>query len=276
MRLGRVRAALAAGLLVATASGCAGAAGGASPLTLTVFGASSLRSALEGVERAYEASHSAVDVLVSTDSSATLRTQIEHGAPADVFLAADTKNAQALADAGLTDGEVETYARNALAIIVPAEDPAAVETPADLARDGVRVIAAGPEVPITRYADEAIGNLAALPGYPPDFAAAYARNIVSREDNVATVVAKIRLGEGDAAFVYETDAVAASASGASAAGADPVISVALPDAAAVTATYAGVVVGASAHPAEARAFLQWLAGADGQAVLADYGFQPAT
>ena len=54
-------------------------------------------------------------------------------------------------------------------------------------------------MPITKYADQLVDNLAKQPGYPADFAAAYKANIVSKEDNVKAVVAKIELGEGDAA-----------------------------------------------------------------------------
>jgi molybdate transport system substrate-binding protein len=48
----------------------------------------------------------------------------------------------------------------------------------------------------------------------------------------------------------------------------------IPVAANVPATYAGVVVKSSAHATAAHAFLTWLAGPDGQAVLARFGFLP--
>jgi molybdate transport system substrate-binding protein len=128
----------------------------------------------------------------------------------------------------------------------------------------VRVVAAGEEVPITGYATELVENLAREPGYPADFAAAYAANIVTREDNVKAVVAKIELGEGDAGVVYVTDAAAS----------DAVSIVDVPTTADVAATYAGVVVKATRQPDAARAFLAWLAGPDGQAILSEFGFLP--
>ena len=79
-----------------------------------------------------------------------------------------------------------------------------------MARPGVKVIAAGDNVPITKYATQLVDNLAKGAGYPADFAAAYEANIVSKEDNVKAVVAKIELGEGDAAIVYVTDAKAST------------------------------------------------------------------
>ena len=106
---------------------------------------------------------------ISTDSSSALETQIEQGAPADVFLSADTTNPQKLVDAGLADGAAVTFAGNKLTVIVPADNPAGIASPADLAKPGIKVIAAGDEVPITKYATQLVANLAKEPGYPADF-----------------------------------------------------------------------------------------------------------
>ena len=133
-------------------------------------------------------------------------------------------------------------------------------------RSGLKVIAAGDAVPITAYATQLVDNLASDPGYPPGFAAAYAANIVSKEDNVKAVVAKIELGEGDAGIVYVTDAAAST----------KVKTIEVPDAANVRATYAGVVVKASPNQEAAKAFLDWFAGPDGQAILSSFGFLPPT
>ena len=201
---------------------------------------------------------------LSTDSSSALETQIEQGAPADVFLSADTTNPQKLVDAGLAEGAAVTFAGNKLTIIVPTANPAGITTPADLAKSGIKVIAAGDEVPITKYATQLVDNLAKEAGYPADFAAMYTANIASKEDNVKAVVAKIELGEGDAGIVYVTDAKAST----------KVTTVDVPDSANVPATYAGVVVKASKNAAAARAFLDWFAGPDGQAILGSFGFLP--
>jgi molybdate transport system substrate-binding protein len=266
----RVAQVLAVALPVALAA-CSGA--GDAPSTsatpaagadLTIYGAASLKGALEKARAAYEAANEDTTLTISTDSSAALATQIEQGAPADVFLSADTTNPQALADKGLTAGGPVTFASNELTIIVPVDNPAGITSPVDLARSGVKVIAAGDEVPITRYATELVGNLAREPRYPADFAALFAANIVSREDNVKAVVAKIELGEGDAGIVYVTDAMAS----------DDVTTIDVPDAANVPATYDGVVVTASSNIEAAKAFLDWFAGPEGQSILAGFGFLP--
>ena len=98
------------------------------------------------------------------------------------------------------------FATNLLTVIVPTHNPAKIRVARDLAGRGVKVIAAGDSVPITKYATQLVTNLAKQPGYPTDFVAAYTANIASKEDNVGAVVAKVGLGEGDAAIVYQTDA----------------------------------------------------------------------
>jgi molybdate transport system substrate-binding protein len=231
---------------------------------LTVFGAASLSGALDKIKTAWETSHPGSSLTISTDSSAALETQIEQGAPADVFLSADLSNPEKLIDKGLADGPAVSFAGNLLTVIVPTSNPGKVASPADLARPGVKVIAAGDDVPITRYANQVVANLAKETGYPAAFQAGYAANIASKEDNVKAVVAKVALGEGDAAIVYVTDAKA-----------EPrVIPITIPTGANVPATYAGVVVKASADAATAHAFLDWFAGPEGQAILASFGFLP--
>jgi len=219
---------------------------------------------LEAMKTAYETAYPGTTLTISTDSSSALETQIQQGAPADVFLSADTTNPKKLVDSGLADGDAVTFAGNKLTIIVPTANPAGIESPADLARTGLKVIAAGDEVPITKYATQLVDNLATEAGYPTDFAANYAANIASREDNVKAVVAKIELGEGDAGIVYITDAK----------GSTKVTTVDVPDTANVPASYAGVVVKDSKHMPAARAFLDWFAGPDGQAILNTFGFLP--
>jgi molybdate transport system substrate-binding protein len=268
-----VRAALAlalAAVLVAAACSSPAAAKGGSGATrateLTVFGAASLKGVLAKAKGAYEAAHPDVRLTISTDSSAALETQIEQGAPADIFLSADTSNLRKLVDKGLADASARAFATSLLIVIVPAANPTAIKTPLDLARPGVKIVAAGEAVPISKYAAQLVANLAKQPGYPADFAARYAANVVSREDNVGGVVAKVELGEADAGIVYRTDASAST----------KVTTIAIPPDANVPATYAGVVLKASAHLSAAGAFLDWLVGADGQALLGTFGFLPPT
>lgn len=270
MKRGRLIPFLALAVIVSACSGTATGAGPSSAtpvaraVNLTIYAAASLTGTLDEAKTAYEAAAPGVTLTISTDSSAALETQIEQGAPADVFLSADTTNPGKLVDAGLVDGGPVTFARNELTIVVPVDNPAGIASPADLARAGVKVIAAGDTVPITRYATQLVRNLSEEAGYPADFVTAYAANVASREDNVKAVIAKIELGEGDAGIVYATDAKASG----------KVATIEVPDAANVRATYDGVVLKASGHVAAAKAFLDWFAGAGGRAILAGLGFLP--
>ena len=230
---------------------------------LTVYAAASLSDAVNAATAAYTAGHPETRFTISTGSSTALRTQIEQGAKADLLLSADTKNAQALIDGGLADGNATNFAANKVAIVVPKGNPAGLTSPYDLGKDGVKVVAASDAVPITAYATTLINNLAAEAGAPSDFASKYAANVISQEEDVKSVLAKVELGEADAAIVYVTDAQS---------GADKVDTIRIPDAAQVTALYSGVVTKSSPSAAAAHAFLTWLAGPDGQKALASFGF----
>jgi molybdate transport system substrate-binding protein len=249
-------------IVAACTAGSTSSAPSAATTHLTIFGAASLKGALESAKAAYETGHPGMTLTLSTDSSSVLAAQIEQGAPADVFLSADASNPSELVEGGFASGDAVDFAGNELTIIVPSDNPAGITGAADLGRSGLKIIAAGDGVPITTYATQLVDQLADLSGYPAGFAAAYAANIVSREDNVKAVVAKIELGEGDAGIVYATDAAAST----------KVTTIDLPASANVRATYAGVVLKTSPHQKAARAFLDWFAGSDGQAILSSFGF----
>lgn len=233
--------------------------------SLTIYAASSLTAAFTEMKTAYQTANPGVTLTLSFGASSTLETQIEQGAPADVFASADTSNPQKLVGKSLAAGAITTFAGNLLTVIVPPANPAGIKTPADLARTGLKFVAAGDTVPITKYANMLLANLAKQPSYPAGFVAAVSANIVSKEDNVAAVVSKIELAEGDAAIVYVTDASTAGSK---------VTTITVPTAANVPATYGAVAVKASSNAAAAAAFISWLVSPGGQAILAKYGFLP--
>ena len=220
---------------------------------------------LAEAETAYEAANPGTDLTISTDSSAALETQIEQGAPADVFLSADTTNPQKLVDDGFAAGEPVNFAGNELTVIVPTDNPAGIQSPADLAKDGVRIIAAGDEVPITKYATQLVENLAAVEGYPADFAAAYAANVASKEDNV---------GAGRRARSSSAKAMP----GSSMSPMPPRRTRSRRSRSRMRPTFRRRTrAWSSAHRrtrTPSAAFLDWLAGPDGQAVLSSFGFLP--
>ncbi len=249
-------------VMIVAGCGIGSSAPGPVPMDLTVAAASSLRDAVTALTGSYAADHPGITFTITTDSSATIRAQIEQGAPVDVFLSADTRNPQALADGGLVEGLPVTFAANALALVVPTDNPAGITEPADLARPGVRVVGAADSVPIAAYTARVIAALGASTADPAGFVAAVEANVVSREENVAAVIARVELGDADAAFVYATDV----ASGAN------VLSIPVPASANVRAEYAGVVVKGGSNTSVAGEFLAWVAGEGGRVVLSSFGF----
>jgi molybdate transport system substrate-binding protein len=253
-------------LTALVASGCNRASAvSAAPAQLTVLAASSLSSSLADLSTAWGESHPNTKLVTSTGATSSLRTQIEQGSPADVLLGADTTSVQALIDEGDATGPVTEYATNVLTVIVPTANPKGIQTPLDLAKPGVCVIAANVDVPINRYAEQLVANLAARRDYGPAFQSGYEANVCSREDNVGAVVNKVSLGEGDAAIVYFTDAESGQS----------VTTIAVPPDSNVVATYGGVAVKASSYASAAAEFLIWMRGADAQAVLVAHGFGAA-
>lgn len=262
MRPARANIAVLAIAVAVAAGGCGERAAGQGPTELTVFAAASLRDALTAAGAEYRAEVPNVSLAFSFDASSALRTQIEQGAPAHAFASADMANPQALVEGGFAVGPVAQFAGNRLTIVVPSGNPAAIRDPRDLARADVLIVGASEAVPISRYVEECLDRLAGLPGFPADFAAAVEANVVSREDNVRSALTKVELGEADAAIVYVTDAASS----------DSVEEIPIPAAANVEATYGVVAVSDSRHPAEAAAFVGWLAGPGGTAALGLFGF----
>jgi len=287
VRLRRLAPVLLAALLVAAcgggsatpsaaastaASGAPSAAASSAPSVgtateLQIYAAASLKSVLAKVKTAYEAANAGITITVSTDSSTALETKIEQGAPADVFLSADTANPQKVVDKGLASGTVVKFAENRLTVIVPPANYAGITTPADLAKTGVKIIACADGVPIQKYTTQWLAKVAALPAYGADFPAKFTANVVSHEDNVGAIVTKIGLGEGDAGIVYITDAKASTYS---------VTTIAIPSDENVTAAYGGVVVKASKSVDAATAFLTWLVSPAGQQIFSAAGFITTT
>lgn len=252
------RAALAAGAALSLVPG--GAAASPSP-PLRVFAAASLGDAFREIGAAFEATHPGIRVELECGGSAQLRVQIEQGAPADVFAAADLETVESLERAGRTD-RARTFATNRLVVVTPAR-AAGVATLAGLGRRGVRLALAGPSVPAGRYAASAIAAMDRSRRYGPRFAARVRANIVSEETSVRAALTRVALGEADAAFVYATDAASA---------ASRVRVIAIPDSLAPPVCY-GIarVLGSSRHPA-APAFVAFVTGPAGGAILRRFGF----
>jgi molybdate transport system substrate-binding protein len=255
----RVSFVVAAIILAACGGGPGNAATSASatPLhgTVNVFAAASLTDAFNALGTSFQATHSGVALKFNFAGTPTLVTQIEQGAPADVFASADTTNMDKLKGDGLTTGNPQVFARNKLEIVVAPGNPKGITTMADLAKAGVIYITEAPTVPAGKYALQAL-KTAGVTVTPK-----------SLETDVKSVVSKIELGEADAGIVYTTDVTAAGGK---------VTGVAIPDADNVIATYPIVAVKATTNAAAADAFVAYVLSPAGQAKLQSFGFLSAS
>ncbi len=237
-------------------AGCGGAS--ASGPTLQVYAASSLTEAFRDLEGSFEEANPGVDVALTFAGSQVLRLQIEQGAPADVFASADPEHMQRLLDAGLAV-ERATLASNALVVIVPLDNPAGIETFADLPK-AERLVVGSDHVPVGRYTRDVLRRASGPLG--SQFEADVLASVVSQENNVRQVRAKVELGEADAAIVYRTDAVAS----------ERVRMVPVPANLGVRATYPIAVVDQAGQPDLARRWLEFVLSERGQATLRRHGF----
>lgn len=233
--------------------------------SVTVFAAASLTDAFEEMKAELEAANPALAIAYNFGGSPALVTQLTQGAVADVFASANTAQMTAAQGAGVIAGDPVTFVRNRLALVTPPDNPAGIASPADLGNEGIRLVLAQPEVPAGRYAREAVclmGADAAANG--EDFVGRVAANVVSEEEDVRDALAKVQLGEADAGVVYVSDAASAG---------DDVQVIPIPDAVNVVVAYPIAAV-AGGDESIAGAFIAYLLGADGQAILQEYGFEP--
>ncbi len=250
-------------LAAATLAAWLAAAPFASAETVRVFAAASLTEAFHELAALYEGRHPGARVELNFAGSQVLRTQIEQGAPADVFAAADVVHADALKAAGLI-GAHAIFTRNRLVVVVPAGSER-LRRLQDVARPGVKVLVAGPTVPVGRYTTQVLAKLGAAGLYGDDFASRVQANVVSQETNVRVVLSKVALGEADAGFVYVTDAKTAG---------QKVETLEIPDRYNVVAEYPIGLVAKGAAAAQAQAFVDLVLAPEGQTILGKYGFAP--
>jgi molybdate transport system substrate-binding protein len=212
-----------------------------------VFAASSLTDVfpkIDGAER------------YSFGGSNALAAQIQQGAPADVFASANMTLPQQLYAKGLCSKPV-VFTRNTLAIVVPSANPAGIHGIYDLTRSGIKLVVAGPGVPVGSYTLQVLRNMNLL--------AAVQKNVVSQETDVREVLAKVALGEADAGFVYATDAKTVPGK---------VKLVKVPAWAQPKVQYGVCVVSSSGSRTAALAFVKRLVGKAAQAKLVAAGFLP--
>ncbi len=218
--------------------------------TVNVFAAASLKEAFTKLGRQFEAAHPGTKVVFNFGPSSGLATQINAGAPADVFASASTKNMDQVVTTG-SAASPTSFASNVMEIAVPPKNPANVTQLSDLARSTVKVALCQKAVPCGATAEKVFTN-AKLTVTP-----------VTQEVDVKSVLAKVSLGEVDAGVVYVTDVLAAG---------DKVKGIEIPTDVNASTKYPIATLTKAPNKAPAQAFTDYVLSADGASVLTAAGF----
>lgn len=219
---------------------------------LTVFAAASLTEAFKKIGKDFEVANPGTKVTFNFAGSSALATQINQGAPADVFASAAPANMKVVTDAGGAEGTPVTFIKNQLVIAVPKGNPKGITGLADLTKPDLKVALCAEQVPCGAAAKKALD------------AAKVALTPVTLEQDVKQALSKVKLGEVDAALVYRTDAKAS---------ASDVDGIEFPESAGAINEYPIVVLKAAPNKTAAQAFVDYVRSAQGLAVLTAAGFQ---
>ncbi|MEV0136359.1 molybdate ABC transporter substrate-binding protein [Dactylosporangium sp. NPDC050688] len=236
----------------ATPQAAAASGGGTVTGDITVFAAASLTESFKTIGKDFETANPGTKVTFNFAGSSALATQINQGAPADVFASAAPANMKTVTDARGGEGTATTFVKNQLVIAVPKGNPKAVKGLADLTRPGVKVALCAEQVPCGAEAKKALD------------AAQVKLTPVTLEQDVKGALSKVKLGEVDAALVYRTDAKAAAAN---------VEGVEFPESAGAINEYPIIVLKKAPNKAGAQAFVAYVLSDKGRSALTATGFQ---
>jgi molybdate transport system substrate-binding protein len=258
-------------LLVAALAGCGGGEGEAAAGdeerggTLTVLAASSLTDAFGELARTFEEQNPGVEVRQSFESSSTLLTQIQQGAPADVFASAAEEEMDTAVEDGLVAGDPEVFVRNREVVMVPEDNPADIRSMQDLAKPGIKLVLAEEGVPAADYAVEILGRADAE--YGSGFKRAVLSNVVSREADARASVSRVALGDADATLGYASDYTPDIK--------DQVRVIQIPENLNIIATYPIAVLKDAESSGLGWEWVDLVVSEEGQRVLEKWGFEPA-
>ncbi len=234
---------------------------------LNVFAAASLTGPFGEIGKLFESNHPGVQVVLNFAGSQQLAQQINQGAPADVFASANNAQMKTVVQAGeILSSAQQIFAENRLVVIYPQNNPAGLKELKDLANPGLKLVFAAKDVPVGQYSLDFLHKTAADPALGSTYRAGVLENVVSYEDNVKAILAKVVLGEADAGIVYASDISGEDE--------NKVGRLDIPDALNVIATYPIAPVKTSQHSQLAQAFIDLVLSSEGQDILAKFNFIP--
>ncbi len=236
--------------------------------TLIVYTAASLKGVSKKLGTEFSKMYPGHSVTFNLDGTQALRTQVENGAYADVFISASNTYTNQLKAAGyFTDGTVKPLTTNYVIVIVPASNPGNIKSLSDLAAPGKKIAMAGSTVPVGTATYAACANLAKST-YGADWNKSVFSNVVTYETAEPAVATKVSLGEVDAGFVYESTYTAAPEGTLAAIG--------IPKADNYLQTYTIGIMKQTKNSGVAQEFTDFMLSSPGQQILKDYGFRPAS
>ena len=186
----------------------------AEKVTVNVFAAASLTSVMSEFELLYEAAHENVDIVLNTDSSGALLTQIQEGAPCDIFFSAAQKQMDTLEEAGMvTAGTRTNVVNNQLVLITQPDSDTSVKELAEIGHAKSIALADG-SVPVGKYTRQAMIKLGILKE-AEDPAAITTAEVseqlggveISEQGNVSKVLAAVEEGSCEVGTTYLSDTV---------------------------------------------------------------------
>jgi len=250
------------------------AAAQALPQQLSIYAATSLTDVVAEMTAAFRAHQPEVEFLLNFASSSTLAAQLLAGAPADIFASANEAQMQLVVDDGrIAAAAVEIFAHNQLLLITPADNPAGLESVADLATRPLLLVLAAPGTPIRAYTDAMLASYATEQG--ADFPERVHKNLVSEESNVRQVLARVALGEADAGIVYQSDAWADAKAAAGGSAAAQLYQIPIAPLHNQQAAYPIAPLVDSPQAALAAQFIAFALSEEARQILAAYGFCPS-
>jgi molybdenum ABC transporter, periplasmic molybdate-binding protein len=244
-------------LIIIMITGCDINASESSNKSLTVFVAASLKDSMNTVVKQFERLNPGVKIILNSAGSQTLRTQIEQGAYADIFISADERNMTPLYSEKFVE-KPKTLLYNKLTVI--AYKDSSVNSFMDIKNSGVKLALADESVPAGKYA---LDMLSKIDADYKGFKEATLKNVVTKEVTVTDVAQKVAMGEADAGIVYVTDAKPFL---------DKIKIINIPDKYNVIATYPAAIVKNTKYKTLSSKFLDFLLNGDGKKILKDYGF----
>lgn len=226
---------------------------------LNISAAMGLKEALADIQKIYEAKHTNTKLVYNLAASGALQTQIEQGAPADIFISAANKQIDDLAKKGLVvPSSRKALVSNELVIIVPKDKQTDIKSFGDIEKVKQFGLGAPETVPTGQYGIEVLKALALWDSVK-------GKAVLAKD--VRTIVTYVETGNVEAGIVFST--VAATSDKVT-------IAASAPPGTHEPILFPAVILAGSKNQKAAEEFLTYLAGPEAMKIFEKYGFHPVS